>query len=181
MVRRRPRWACDANGQKFAPAPPGVHPGCTNPASARPHGDLKATVPAVRPRHLQCVGSSSGRGGATPAVRTLAGLVSCWLSAVFLAGVADADTSSVEPARDRRGAKSDSDRIVGVPFVRTHGTGEVGPVRCARHVVGICQLSCWHVLLTLVCDAPSRSRRSNAPGFLPDWRERRSEDRYRGR
>jgi len=79
-------------------------------------------------------------------MRALAGPVSCWLSAVFLAGVADADTSSVEPARDRRGAESDSDRIVGGPFVRTHGTGEVGPVRCARHGVGICQLSCWHVL-----------------------------------
>jgi hypothetical protein len=105
--------------------------------------------------------------------RPLAGPVSSWLSAVFLAGVADADTSSVEPARDRRGAEPDSDRIVGVPFVRTHGTGEVGPVRCARHVAGICQLSCWHVLLACVCDAPSHSRRSNAPAFLPDWQERR--------
>jgi transposase, IS30 family len=59
----------------------------------------------------------------------LAGPVSSWLSAVFLAGVADADTSSVEPARDRRGAEPDSDRIVGGPFVRTHGTGESTPVR----------------------------------------------------
>jgi hypothetical protein len=74
---------------------------------------------------------------AQPATARLAGGLACCGRYWF----ADADTSSVELASNRRGAVSDSDRIVGVPCVRTHGAGEVSLLASGDGP----HLSSWHV------------------------------------
>lgn len=84
-----------------------------------------------------------------------------------LAGVTDARASSVETASDRRGAEPHSDRIVGVPFVRTHGAGEVGPVSYTVLGDRRFQLSRSH-FLTSVCDAPPHPRRSKCVAYVDE-------------
>jgi hypothetical protein len=70
---------------------------------------------------------------------------SYYLSMVLVADVVDADTSSVELTSNRRGAVPDSDRIVVIPCVRTHGTGEIGLLASTRLDDGRSHLSRWHV------------------------------------